>query len=144
MANLARTYQRFGKNFEQDDKRRMSLIVGFYENAVFCEINEFLEKPIKGLAKFKWDGKNGHLVQKALLIRKWQTSEKNVEYAKNSSRVWPDIQIRWQNVACWQLAIFRKMTNMARSYQRFDKRDNKKGQSKTANLASRHIRFAKN
>ena len=52
MANLARTYQRFGKNFEQDDKRRMSLIVGFYENAIFCEINEFLEKSIKGLAKF--------------------------------------------------------------------------------------------
>ena len=50
----------------------MSLIVGFYENAVFCEINEFLEKPIKGLAKFKWDGKNGHPVQNALLIRKWQ------------------------------------------------------------------------
>ena len=50
----------------------MSLIVGFYENAVFCEINEFLEKPIKGLAKFKWDGKNGHSVQNALLIRKWQ------------------------------------------------------------------------
>ena len=70
MANLARTYQRFSKNFEQDDKRRMSLIVGFYENAIFCEINEILEKSIKGLAKFKGDGKNGHLVQKALLIRK--------------------------------------------------------------------------
>ena len=53
MANLARTYQRFGKNFEKDDKRRMSLIVGFYENAVVCEINEFLKKSIKGLAKFK-------------------------------------------------------------------------------------------
>ena len=133
MANLARTYQRFGKNFEQDDKRRMSLIVGFYENAIFCEINEFLEKPIKGLAKFKWDGKNGHLVQKALLIRngkfrQWrQISLVNGEYAKNLSRVWPNIQIRWQNVACWQLAIFRKITNLARSYQRCDKRDDKKG-----------------
>ena len=71
MANLARTYQRFGKNFEQDDKRRMSLIVGFYENDFFCEINEVLEKSIKGLAKFK-KRKNGHLVQKALLLRKWQ------------------------------------------------------------------------
>ena len=41
------------EKLKQDDKRRMSLIVGFYENAVFCEINEFLEKSIKGLAKFK-------------------------------------------------------------------------------------------
>ena len=31
----------------------MSLIVGLYENAIFCEINEFLDKCIKGLAKFK-------------------------------------------------------------------------------------------
>ena len=50
----------FGKNLskvwqmlKQDDKRMMSLIVGFYENAIFCEINKFLEKSIKGLAKFK-------------------------------------------------------------------------------------------
>ena len=66
--NLSKVWQKL----KQDDKRRMSLIVGFYENAIFCEINEFLEKSIKGLAKFKWDGKNGHLVQNALLIRKWQ------------------------------------------------------------------------
>ena len=31
----------------------MSLIVGFNENAIFCEINNFLEKSIKGLTKFK-------------------------------------------------------------------------------------------
>ena len=50
----------FGKNLskvqqklKQDDKRRMSLIVGFYENAIFCEGNKFLEKSMKGLAKFK-------------------------------------------------------------------------------------------
>ena len=42
--------------------------------------------------------------------------------------------MRWQKVACWQFAIFRKMTNLARSYQRLDKnfkkvdkRDDKKG-----------------
>ena len=35
---------------------------------------------------------------------------KNDECAKNSSRVWPNIQMRWQKVGCWQLAIFRKMT----------------------------------
>ena len=29
----------------------MLLIVGFYENAIFCEINKFLEKSITGLAK---------------------------------------------------------------------------------------------
>ena len=52
----------FGKNFskvwqklKQDDKRRMSLIVGSYENAIFCETIEFFEKSIKGLAKFKWE-----------------------------------------------------------------------------------------
>ena len=64
-ANLARVHQRSGKNcllmisensnfgkngqfgknlskvsqkLKQDDKRRMSLIVGFNENAIFCEI----------------------------------------------------------------------------------------------------------
>ena len=31
----------------------MSLIVGFCENPIFCEINKCLEKSIKGLAKFK-------------------------------------------------------------------------------------------
>ena len=31
----------------------MSLVVGFYENAIFCEINKFLEKSITDLAKFK-------------------------------------------------------------------------------------------
>ena len=68
----------FGKNLskvwqelKQDDKKRMSLIVSFYENAIFCEINKFLEKSIKGLATFKWDDKNGHLVQ-IVIIRKWQ------------------------------------------------------------------------
>ena len=68
----------FGKNWpkvwqelKQDDKKRMSLIVGFNENATFCQINKFLEKSIKGLAKFKWDDKNGHFVQ-IVIIRKWQ------------------------------------------------------------------------
>ena len=49
----------------------MSLIVGFYENTIFCEINKFLEKSIKGFAKFKWEDKNGHLVQE-VIMRKWQ------------------------------------------------------------------------
>ena len=31
----------------------MSLIVGSYENAIFCETNEFFEKSIKGLTKYK-------------------------------------------------------------------------------------------
>ena len=68
----------FGKNLskvwqelKQYDKKGMSLIVGFYENAILCEINKFLEKSIKGLAKFKWDDQNGHLVQ-IEIIRKWQ------------------------------------------------------------------------
>ena len=50
----------FGKNLskvwkklKQDDKRRISLIVGSHENAIFCETNEFFEKSMKGLAKFK-------------------------------------------------------------------------------------------
>ena len=47
----------------------MSLIVGFYENAIFCEINKLLEKSITGLAKFKWDDKNGRLVQ-IVIMRK--------------------------------------------------------------------------
>ena len=49
----------------------MSLIVGFNENAIFCEINKFLEKSIKGLATFKWDDKKGRLVQ-IVIIRKRQ------------------------------------------------------------------------
>ena len=47
--NLSKVWQKL----KQDDRRRMSLIVGFYENAIFCEINTFMEKSIKGLAKFK-------------------------------------------------------------------------------------------
>ena len=42
----------------------MSLIVGFYENAIFCEINEFLEKSIKGLAKLNETAKTGILYKK--------------------------------------------------------------------------------
>ena len=53
MANLARYLSKVWQKLTQDDKRRMSLIVGFYESAIFYEINEFLEKSIKGLAKFK-------------------------------------------------------------------------------------------
>ena len=49
----------------------MSLTVGFYKNPIFCEISEFLEKSIEGLAKFKRDDKNGHLVQ-IVILRKWQ------------------------------------------------------------------------
>ena len=64
MANLARTYQRFGKNFEQDDKRRMSLIVGFYENAIFCEINEILENPSKVWQSLNETAKTGILYKK--------------------------------------------------------------------------------
>ena len=53
MANLARYLSKVWQKLTQDDKRRMSLIVGFYESAIFYEINEFVEKSIKGLAKFK-------------------------------------------------------------------------------------------
>ena len=45
---------------------------------------------------------------------------------KNSSRVWPNIK-KVLKVACWQLPIFRKMTNFV----------------KMANLATIHLRFAK-
>ena len=51
------------QKLKQDDKGRMSLIVGFYENVIFCEINEFLVKSFEGLAKFQCDDKNGHLAQ---------------------------------------------------------------------------------
>ena len=54
MANLARIYQRFGKKIKTRwQKKDVVNFVGFYENAIFCEINKFLEKSIKGLAKFK-------------------------------------------------------------------------------------------
>ena len=43
---------------------------GFLRKCNFFEINEFWEKYIKGLTKFKWD-KRGHLVQIAI-TRKWQ------------------------------------------------------------------------
>ena len=39
--------------------------------------------------------------------------ELNGEYAKNSF-IKANIQMRWQKVACWQLAIFTKMTNLAK------------------------------
>ena len=65
--NLSKVWQKW----KQDDKRRMSLTASFYEDVNFCEINKFLEKSIKGLAKFKWDDKNGHLVQ-IVIVRKSQ------------------------------------------------------------------------
>ena len=46
-----------------------------------CIINKFLEKFIKGLAKFKWDDKKGHLVQK-VIIRKRQISAKMASMPK--------------------------------------------------------------
>ena len=45
----------------------MSLIVGFYENDIFCEINEFLVKSFEGLAKFQCDDENGHLAQMVIV-----------------------------------------------------------------------------
>ena len=115
-----------GKNFskvwqkwKQDDKRRMSLTASFYEDVNFCEINKFLEKSIKGLAKFRWDDKNGHLVQ-IMTIRKWQIQGDKGKFrqkwrvCQNSSKVWPNIQMEWQKVACWQLAILTRMTNLAK------------------------------
>ena len=75
--NLSKVWQKL----KQGDKRRMSLIVGFYENAIVCEINKFLDKSIKGFTKFKRDDKNEHLVQ-IVIIRIWQTSAKIGEYAK--------------------------------------------------------------
>ena len=91
----------------------MSLIVCFYENAIFCEINKFLEKCIKGLAKFKWDDKNGHLVQIVIYKKMANLGDKGKfrqkwRVCQNSSRVWPNIQMKWQKVACWQLAILQE------------------------------------
>ena len=41
------------EKLKQDDKRRMSLIVGSYEISTFGETKEIFEKSIKGLANFK-------------------------------------------------------------------------------------------
>ena len=52
--------------------------------------------------------------QAAIIIRKWQIRRKkanfrkNGECAKNSSGVWPNIQMRWQKRASWPIAILQK------------------------------------
>ena len=79
------------EKLKQDDKRRLSLIVGSYEISTFGETNEFFEKSIKGLANFKWELKkrasfaNSDYRKMANLEDKGKF-RKNVEYAKNSSK----------------------------------------------------------
>ena len=49
--SLSKVWQKL----KQDDRRRMSLIEGSYENATSCVTNNFFQKSIKGLANFKWE-----------------------------------------------------------------------------------------
>ena len=91
----------------------MSVIVGFYENAIFCEINEFLENPSK-----VWQNLN-ETTKKA--------SSSNSGYKKMAN-----LGDKGKFRQKWR--VCQKMTNLARSYQRFDKnlkkvdkRDDKKG-----------------
>ena len=62
--------------------------------------------------KFKWDNKRGKSWQTPIIRKRQILGEnvrKNGEYAKNSSRVWPNIQIRWQKGASWPMGILRKL-----------------------------------
>ena len=127
MANWATIHLRFVKIQMRWQTRHFDNCE-FYENdkfgknlksTNFFEINKFLEKSIKDLAKFRWDDKNGHLVQ-IMIIRKWQiwaikaNFVKNGEYAKIHQGFGQIFKWKWQKVACWQLAILTRMTNLAK------------------------------
>ena len=139
---------KFWQKLKQDEKRGMSIIVGFTKMTYFAKRtgefgkdwdNETTKQSYWQLAIFT---KMNHDVVKPQMRWKrgeyWQKTnfDKYGECAKNSSRVWPNIQMRWQKGVYWYLAIFRtmtnfaKMANLARNYQRFcnnSQRDGKKG-----------------
>ena len=111
---------KFGKNLfkvwqksKQDDKRGMSLIVAFTKMTYFAKLtgefgkdwdNETTKQSYWQLAIFT---KMNHDLVKPQM--RWQRGEywqktnldKYGECAKNSWRVWPNIQMRWQKGVCW-------------------------------------------
>ena len=101
LANLAGIHQRSGKKIKWDNKRGLLAAGSFHENG---------KNPSKVLQNLKWGDKEGNI---GAIIRKWQILEENFgengEYAKKSSRLLPSIQIRWQKVASWKMAILRKL-----------------------------------
>ena len=123
---------KFGKNLfkvwqklKQDEKRGMSIIVGFTKMTYFAKRtgefgkdwdNETTKQSYWQLAFFTkmaiWE--NGELSKNPPKIwlkpqMRWQRGEywpktkfhKYGECAKNSSRVWPNIQMRWEKGVCW-------------------------------------------
>ena len=105
LANLARIHQRSSKKFKWDNKRGLLAAGNFHENG---------KNPSKVLQNRKWGDKEGNRDKRRLLEngKFWAIKGnlgKNGEYAKKSSRLLPNIQIRWQKVASWQMAILRKL-----------------------------------
>ena len=82
---------KFGKNFKQDDKRGMSIIVGFMK-MTFCEIGEFGIKDslhVKSGENFQWYNKRGILTVGD--FREIGKFEKNGKLGKNPSKVWQNL-----------------------------------------------------
>ena len=105
LANLSRIHQRSGKKFQWDNKRGLLAAGNFHENG---------KNPSKVLQNLKWGDKEGNLDKRRLKENGKCWAKKgnfgqNGEYAKKSSKLLPNIQIRWQKVASWQMAILRKL-----------------------------------
>ena len=54
----------------------MSVIVGFYENAIFCEINEFLENSKKASSTNSGYKKMANLGDRGKSRQKWRVCQK--------------------------------------------------------------------
>ena len=117
-------YNKVWKKLEQDDKRGMSIIVGLTKITYFAkpanlariETIETTKQSYWQLAIFtkmanlrKWgiEQESTHdLVKPQMRWQRWEdwqkaNFDKYGECAKNASRVWPNIQMRWQKGACW-------------------------------------------
>ena len=123
MTNLEKTYLALA-NIKTRWQKRYLDNCGLYENYIFCETGQFgkdwdndatkqaycqlavltkmgnlgkggiEQKSIHDLAKPQMRWQKGNIDKKA-------NFHKCSECAKNSSRVWPNTQMRWQKGACW-------------------------------------------
>ena len=123
--NFGKKLFKVWQKLKQDKKRGMSIIVGFTKMTYFPKRTgefgkdwenvttkqsywklAFLTK-MANLGKWGIEQESTHDLVKPQMRRRrgeyWQKTnfDKYGECAKNSSRVWPNIQMKWQKGVCW-------------------------------------------
>ena len=121
----------FGKDsskvWQKISMRQQKRPIGSWQFSRKLQIRENSKNPSKLLQNLNWGGKEGNL-------DKWRLYEndkfwakkgnfgKNGEYTKKSSRLLPNIQVRWQKGASWQMAILRKLQKRHTDSSRFSRK----------------------